>query len=203
MPCGCLWDRPSGSLPRCPCCPAAPAAAAAGVGAGTPPPLPPTLTNCMQIVVQSSQHSPARRIARPATAYFKGSIASAPGSSVLLSVHPNGAVHGLAYRGNASFILARSGGPEASASSPAAAAAALAAAPLSSRRATSAQMRALPRFGCGVQRRPVPAGSLPSAGMGTRRLSQVCAWPAALCSWPPISPLGCAAQPSSAVASCN
>lgn len=125
-------------------------------------------------MVQSSKHSPPLRLPRPSTAFFKGSIAGAPGSSVLLSVQPNGAVHGVAQRGNASFILARS--PAATAGSgPVAAAAALAAAPLASKKTTAAQMAALPRFDCGAKRKPVPAG-LPRAAAtpsGSRRLKQV------------------------------
>ena len=131
----------------------------------------------LQIVVQSSRSRPAVRLPRPTTAFFKGSIAGAPGSSVLMAVQPNGAVHGMAHRGNASFVLARSPRPTAAAAGPAAAAAAMAAAPLSSRRTTSTQTKALPKFNCGVKHAPAPAG-LPrpaAAGGGGRRLKQVCA----------------------------
>lgn len=123
--------------------------------------------------MQSSKRSPPRRIPRPTTAFFKGSIAGAPGSSVLLSVGKNGAVHGIAHRGNTSFILARSKGPTAG--GPVAAAAAMAAAPLASRRTTSAQTKELPRFSCGSQRKAAAPGRprAPAASAaGTRRLKQ-------------------------------
>ena len=130
----------------------------------------------LQIVVQSSRSRPAVRIPRPTTAFFKGSIAGAPGSSVLMAVQPNGAVHGVAHRGNASFVLARSPRPTAAAAGPTAAAAAMAAAPLSSRRTTSTQTKALPKFKCGVNHAPVPAGRPRPAATpaGGRRLQQVC-----------------------------
>lgn len=131
----------------------------------------------LQVVVQPSKHKPPQRIPRPTTAFFKGSIAGAPGSSVLLSVGENGAVHGVAHRDNASFALTRS--PRATAGSgPVAAAAALAAAPLSSSRTTSAQTRELPRFSCGVQRKPALSGrpqAAAASAAGSRRLKQVLA----------------------------
>lgn len=131
----------------------------------------------LQIVVQSSGNRAPRRIARPSTAFFKGSIAGAPGSSVLLAVQPNGAVHGMAHRRNASFVLARQPRPTAAAAGPAAAAAALATAPLSSRKTTSTQTQALPKFNCGVQHKAAPPRQPRAAGASSgssRKLQQVC-----------------------------
>lgn len=118
----------------------------------------------------------------PDTAFFKGSIAGDPASSVLLSVRADGTVGGLAYRGNASFALGRAS-PSLQAGGGGAAAAAVdgggaaPAGPLASRKATSAQMDALPPFECGVKRsQPITgAAALTAAAHGARKLSQVSA----------------------------
>ena len=81
----------------------------------------------------------------PTHAYFKGAIAGNPQSAVLLAVHADGRVAGLASA-NGHWALGRSGGgtgPQPAATAPVGGA-------LSSRKATQEELASLPDWKCGV-----------------------------------------------------
>ena len=118
-----------------------------------------------KVWVQAAANAPPRQVPCPTTRYFKGVIAGRPGSSVVLSVRPNGAVTGTADRGNSSWAL----GKDVPKGAGAAAAAAAAAAPLRSRRVV-AGAQTKPPFQCGTVRVPNPAQPQPGPA---RKLLQV------------------------------
>lgn len=107
------------------------------------------------------------------------SIAGAPTSSVVLSVRADGSVSGMAWKGNSTWALGRTGASGAAAAGSGAAASAAAtsgsgvsAAPLSSRKATLQQVRSAQTFDCGVLSKPAPSGAKPAA-QPSRKMLQV------------------------------
>ena len=114
----------------------------------------------------------------PDTRFFKGTIAGAPGSWVVLTVQPNGQAAGTAFRGASLWAVGRGA---ASAAGPAAAAApgGAAAAPLASRKATAEDFAAARRSDsvkdyCPTPSRPLrPNQPARRSLAGARRLQAV------------------------------
>ena len=75
----------------------------------------------------------AQAQAAPDTRFFKGAVEGQPGSSVMLSLHPDGGVAGMAWAGNGTWALGRAGA--GAAGGPAAAAVGPGPGPLTSRKA--------------------------------------------------------------------
>ena len=63
------------------------------------------------IEVQAGPDAPPQRVDSIVTrgAYFRGSIADAPGSAAMLAVHEDGRVQGMAFRDNATWAIGKQG----------------------------------------------------------------------------------------------
>ena len=125
-----------------------------------------------KVVVHGSQKGAPPTTQRPPdTRYFKGSIAGAPGSAVVLAVDPAGGVNGIATHGQDRWALSRP------ALSPVAAAAGVAPAGLTSRKAAPSSTASRPPFHCGAAdlppQRAQQAQQASSQDAGARKLLQV------------------------------
>ena len=105
-----------------------------------------------KVVVHAAGGEVAR--APPPTRWFTGSLAGAPGSSVVLAVHPDGRMAGAAYRGNATWALTRA--PAGPAAAAAAGSGLVARTPQAQAAAEALQRPAGPR--CGNTGRMTPPG---------------------------------------------
>ncbi|KAI3431729.1 hypothetical protein D9Q98_004771 [Chlorella vulgaris] len=63
-----------------------------------------------KVVLQGARGAQPREQAPPATAFFRGSVAGNPGSSVMVSVRKDGSVGGMAFHKKASWALGKAAG---------------------------------------------------------------------------------------------